>query len=317
MEIIHDMGFQGDYYVSHYWSSSNTFAWNSELALRFSLMLDRLQPHAVVFDGTWPFQGLLHACRQVARHPALVWSSRGLIKPGTKATAVDSAVFDLIIRPGELGATRQLEDLPAGGRHLTVPPVCLLTPDEPLPRAAARAALGLPLQGRLALFSLGPGNLKDVSGIGHGLLRHFQAAGFQVAWTRAPISVRDIPLPDSVLPISVYPLARYLRAFDCLVAAAGYNTCCEVVQSGIPTLFVPNTQLVDDQQQRALQVAEMACALVSPCETDHQRQAAVQALLKRMGQATAWQPPAVPMDGADLAADAILAVAQSQEISHG
>src|SRR5690606_8554877 len=195
--------------------------------------------------------------------------------------------------------------------------------------AAARASLGLAPGGRYALFSLGPGNLKDVSGIGQGLIRAFEAQGFQVLWARPPISVRDVELPASVQPLSVYPLARYLRAFDVFVGAAGYNTCCEVVQTGVPALLVPNEQLADDQVRRARLVADVAPAVVSACATESEREAAVQELIAMMRRPRSLDSrfrgndeavdetsrmsesllPSLFMNGAELAADEIFALA--------
>lgn len=314
IEIIEEMGFEADYFVSHYWSESSTFAWNSELAIRFGLMLERVRPDAVVFDGTWPFKGFLTACETYGS-PALVWSNRGLLKSDTKAVPVDEAEFDLVIQPGELGAAEARSNLEGGGTRLTVPPVCLLEDDELMDRAAARQALGLPQDGRFVLFSLGPGNLKDVAGIGHGLIDGFEAAGFQVVWARAPISVRDVELPAGVLPLSVYPLARYLRAFDAFVGAAGYNTCCELVQSRVPALLVPNAQLVDDQVRRARMVADVMPAVVSACESGQERKAAVDALLGMLCDEPAQQA-VVPMNGAALAAEAIMAVVADRRRAH-
>ena len=314
IEIIEEMGFEADYFVSHYWSDSSTFAWNSELAIRFGLMLERVRPEAVVFDGTWPFKGFLAACETFGS-PTLVWSNRGLLKSDTKTVPVDEALFDLVIQPGELGALEARSQLGGGGTRLTVPPVCLLEGDELLDRAAARQALGLPQDGRFVLFSLGPGNLKDVAGIGHGLIDAFESAGFQVVWARAPISVRDVELPAGVLPVSVYPLARSLRAFDAFVGAAGYNTCCELVQSRVPALLVPNAQLVDDQVRRAQMVADAMPAVVSACETAHEREAAVDVLLDMVRSAPSAQA-AVPMNGASLAADAIMAVMADRRRAH-
>ena len=62
-------------------------------------VLQKLLPQAkvVVFDGTWPFQGFLAACRAY-RHPLkLVWSNRGLLKENGKNVPVDESLFDLII----------------------------------------------------------------------------------------------------------------------------------------------------------------------------------------------------------------------------
>jgi UDP:flavonoid glycosyltransferase YjiC (YdhE family) len=238
-----------------------------------------------------------------------------LLKTDVAPVPVDEGAFDLVIQPGELGASKRESALVGGGRKVQVPPVCLLDNDELMDRDIAREALGLAPAGRYVLFSLGPGNLKEVSGIGHGLIRAFEAEGFQAVWARPPISVRDMELPAGVMPVSIYPLARYLRAFDAFVGAAGYNTCCEVVQAGIPSLLVPNEQLADDQARRAQMVANLIPAVVSACETDNQRKVAVQELLEMMTEAEPMRP-AIPMNGAALAAEEILALASSVRRQH-
>ena len=307
IEMIEEMGFEADYYVSHYWSDNTSYDWNQELAVRFGMMLERVQPDVVVFDGTWPFQGFMAACKAYG-NPAMVWSNRGLLKSEIKPVPVDETAFDLIIVPGELGDSYHEEALQGGGKKICVPPVTVLNNIELIERNAAREALGLEADGCYVLFSLGPGNLKDVSGIGHDLVRRFAAAGFQAIWVRAPISVRDAELPEGVASISVYPLVRYLKAFDAFVGAAGYNNCCEAVQAQVPSLLVPNTLLVDDQLRRALLVADNAPVVVSACETDVEREQAVGQLLEMMADSKI-QAPSIPMNGAAVAAEEILALA--------
>jgi UDP:flavonoid glycosyltransferase YjiC (YdhE family) len=231
-----------------------------------------------------------------------------LLKEGTFAATVDESEFDLVLVPGELGAVKRESLLAGGGLRLLIPPVCLLGSDEMLDRAAARKALGLSADGRHALFSLGSGNLKDVTEIGQGLIKILKAEGFNVAWAQPPISVHDVKLPLGVASLPIYPLARYLRAFDVFVGAAGYNTCYEVMQAGVPALFVPNMQLVDDQTRRARLVAELAPAVVSACETDRERINAVRALLAKSVNKGAMQGT-MPMNGASIAAEEILALA--------
>jgi UDP:flavonoid glycosyltransferase YjiC (YdhE family) len=308
-ESIEDFGFAVEYFISPFWSQNSTYDWNCELAVRFGMMLERVQPQVVVFDGTWPFQGFLAACKAYSRPLKLVWSNRGLLKEDSKQVSTDTTIFDLIIRPGELGSAVHEEMLPISVPRLTVPPVTLFGDAELLPRAEARRELGLPQEGRLALISLGPGNLKDVSGVGHRLIRLLQAEGFGCVWACAPISVRDVELPPSVRPLSVYPLVRCLRAFDVFVGAAGYNTCCEVAQTQVPSLIVPNALLADHQAARARLLAQHAPVVVSPCETDAEAAQAVGELLEL---ARAHKPRAcpVPMNGAELAAQAILRLAQ-------
>ena len=309
IEFIEEMGFTADYFISPFWSCNNTYDWNCELAVRFGMLLERIRPNVVVFDGTWPFQGFLAACRAYEHPLKLVWSNRGLLKKNVKVVPVDESLFDLIIQPGELGTVYNEIAMPSGGKKITVPSVTLLDDNELLPGADGRRRLGLELQGRYVLFSLGPGNLKDVSGMGHQLVRQFQAKGFKIVWACAPISVRDVKLLPTVKPISVYPLVRYFKAFDAFVGAAGYNTCCEVAQTQIPSLIVPNTLLADDQAARARLLAANAPVVFSPCETESECQVATGELLELMENHRPIPCP-LPMNGAALAAEAILRLAQ-------
>lgn len=283
LEIIQDMGFEADYFVSPFWSRSHINAWNRELAVRLGLILEEVRPAVAVFDGTWPFHGFMHAC-DVYGVPLRVWSNRGLHKEDFETVPVEESAFDLVIQPGEIGAEFVVERAERPGRKVTTPPVTVLRDDELLDRGEARDALRLPRDGRYALFSLGPGNLKDVSEVARGLIEEVQSHGFAAVWTRAPISVRDVSLPRDVQAISVYPLSRYLRAFDVFVGAAGYNACCELIQAGIPGLLVPNTMLADDQVRRAEMVARQAPVVVSACETAGERQEAVASLLELVSE---------------------------------
>ena len=309
IDMIEAMGFEADYFVSPFWSRASNRDWNRQLAIRLGMMLERVRPEVVVFDGTWPFAGLLDAAA-AAHVPHLVWSNLVLYKKNEGAVPVSESLFDLVIRLGELGSRFTVERESRPARKVMIPPVTLLRDEELLDRNAARDALDLDRHGRYALFSLGPGNLKDVSSIGRGLIDEVKSRGFTVVWARAPISVRDVPLPDGVIPVSVYPLARYMRAFDIFAGAAGYNTCCEVLQSRVPTLFVPNGLVIDDQARRAEMVASVVPAVTSPCETPQQRSDAVERLLSA-AQADHIAGPSIDLDGAEYAAEEILSLMHS------
>ncbi len=306
MEMIHEMGFEGDYFVSRFWSRASAWDWDRQLALRLGMLFERVRPEVVVFDGTWPYRGLLHAAAAYG-DTRMVWSDLTMYKEGWREVPVSQSNFDLVIKLGELGSGFSVDQEAEPVRKVTIPPVTLLRDDELFERQAARDSLGLNPNGRYALFSLGPGNLKDVSAIGRGLIDEIKARGYTVVWTRTPISTSDVPLPDGVVPISVYPVVRYIRAFDVIVSAAGYNTCCEVLQSGVPTLFVPNTLVADDQTRRAEMVAQAAPDVVSPCETAKQRVLAVEQLLA-LSASEREGKPAFDLGGAEHAADEILAL---------
>ena len=306
MEMIHEMGFEGDYFVSTFWSRASAWDWDRQLALRLGMLFERVRPEVVVFDGTWPYRGLLHAAAAYG-DTRMVWSDLTMFKEGWREVPVSQSNFDLVIKLGELGSGFSVDRESMPGRRITIPPFTMLKDEELLSRDAARDALGLTRQGRYVLFSLGPGNLKDVSGIGRCLVDEMTQRGYTVLWTRAPISASDAPLPDGVIPITQFPLLRIMRAFDIFVAAAGYNTCCEVLQSRVPTLFVPNTQVADDQTARAQLVAQAIPAVVSPCETPEQRADAVGRLLSARDNART-DTTAIDLRGAERAADEILAL---------
>lgn len=312
IEVIHDMGFEADYFVSEFWSRAHINAWNRELAVRLGLMLEEVRPAAVVFDGTWPFHGFMDACEAYGV-PVRAWSNRGLHKPDFEPVPVAESNFDLVLRPGEIGERFAVERAERPGRKVTIPPVTLLRTDELLERHAAREALGLDHDGRYALLSLGPGNLKDVSQIARDLIAELQARGFRIVWPLPPITVRDVPLPADAIPISAYPLVRYMRAFDVFAGAAGYNTCCEVLQAGVPSLLVPNTLVADDQTRRAEMMSRCAPVIVSSCDGPEACREAVAELLALEGTSSGEEPPV--LDGAERAVEEILALVEVQAIA--
>ena len=302
------MGFAAEYFISPFWSCNSTYHWNTELAVRLGMFLEHMRPSVIVFDGTWPFQGFLSTCKAYRNHGhtlKMVWSKRGFLKKTVKVCPVDERLFDMILEPSELGCEYHEAVLSNSiTQKITVPPVTLMRDDEILTREEACNALNLDPHGHYVLFSLGSGNLKDVNSLGQRLIQSFQKEGFSPVWACPPISVHDIELPSSVQALSVFPLVQYLRAFDILVGAAGYNTCYEIVQTGIPSLLIPNTLLVDDQTRRAKLIAKYAPVIVNACETVEDMTAAVQEVIALSNTPCSY--PKVQLNGAELAAQALL-----------
>ncbi len=312
VEIIEDMGFDAEYYVSQFWSTNSNYIWNTELAFRLSMVLEHVQPQVIVFDGTWPYQGFLGACKTYGK-AKLVWSKRGLFKDGVQKTPVNEQLFDLILEPGELvenlvEASKPLKNTTS---KLKLAPVTLLREDEILDKASARQELGLCLSTKYALLSLGPGNLRDVNDLGHKCIAILQELGYTVVVACAPISVNDISLPQGVLPLSVYPLVRVMRAFDVFMGAAGYNTCCEVVQTQIPTVLLPNTLLADDQTRRAHLVAKNSPTVVCLSEKKKDLQKALDDVLNLQWTLQSTLQNTLHMGGAEEAAMALLGLSKN------
>jgi UDP-N-acetylglucosamine:LPS N-acetylglucosamine transferase len=70
------------------------------------------------------------------------------------------------------------------------------------------------------------------------------------------------PVPGAHV-VRVYPISRYLRGFDLVVSASGYNSFHELIAFGIPAVFVPNRETaLDDQVSRARFAAAAGAALI-------------------------------------------------------
>lgn len=248
--------------------------WNVSFAARFAEMLRRERPAAVVFDGTFPYDGLFVATEALPG-VRLVWSRRGMWRPQLGASALSrSARFDLVVEPGELAASADRGATADRSDAVRVGPVTMLDAAEQLPREQAAAVLGIDASRPAALVTLGAGNINDITSdlgiIVGGLL---DVPGLQVVVTRPVIADAGGEAQERVHGVSVYPISRYLTAIDLAVAAAGYNSFHELVGFGVPTAFLPNTSTaLDDQPGRARWAQEAGVGLcidaVTPAEVE-------------------------------------------------
>ena len=153
--VVAQYGYPFEYVPSMGATGLSSKRWHNLFAERLSDAVARLRPEIVVFDGTWPYDGIRRV-REVYSDVRWVWSRRGMWRRGKSVEQIAKAAwFHEVLAPGELaepydkGATSA-----AGGIRLG--PVTLLDADELDDRDAARQALGLPLDRRLALLALGP-----------------------------------------------------------------------------------------------------------------------------------------------------------------
>lgn len=235
------------------------------MAPRLLAALRYHDPAAVVFDGNVPREALLAACAEI--DAPLVWVRRGMWRadPNLARHLALSHRFAAVIEPGEAaaeadrGATARAADGP-----VPVPPVMLTEPADLLPRAAARRALGLPPDGPAALVQLGSGSNRDVEGQLDRLVPAAAALGIELVV--AEWLIRHNPVRRQGLRyLAAFPHARYFRAFDLSVSAAGYNAFHELLHHGVPTLFLPNDHhKVDDQRARATWAEARGAAICVP-----------------------------------------------------
>jgi hypothetical protein len=155
------------------------------------------------------------------------------------ARAVEA--FDLLLVPGE--------DAPFSGhpRAVRTAPWLLLEPGEVLPRAEARARLGVPAEdSRPVVAVMGCGTAAEVEEAGEVASR-LRARLEGAAWVRWLVPPGTVASGDGV---PLWPALAVLPGVDVLVGAGGYNTVQEARATGTPLVALARPRLYDRQALR-------------------------------------------------------------------
>jgi hypothetical protein len=255
--VLRELGYPAEYLPSADRLGMKRAAWQVLVGPRLVQVLRRLRPRLVLVDHVGPPDALLEA-RERTQGMELWWSRRGLWREGRHRHRLALAeMFDRIVEPGDLAAPIDRGVTATRRRGVTaVPPITVVGPDELEDRADARAALGLPPDGRAVLIQLSdsdPARLTALIAQAAAIVREVVGAEPMHLFAPQHVLHRDALGPvDGVHLRAVYPVARYLPAFDGVISTAGYNSYHEVVMSGVPAVFVArDANSLDDQRRRA------------------------------------------------------------------
>ncbi|GLY28469.1 glycosyltransferase [Kineosporia sp. NBRC 101731] len=237
--------------------------WDAYLAERITALITETNASAFVFDGVYPYDGVLRALRRMPDVP-FIWSRRAMWQKGVGARALRyRRLFAAVLEPGDLasagdvGRTVYLEDARRVG------PITLVGQVPQLSREQAIEQLELDPDRPRLLLTLGSSKRSDLYSAYQRTVEQFTAAGWQVVVTSSPLRGRAASAAGPK-QISVFPLVKYLKAFDAAVSASGYNAVHELLYSAVPTLLVPNADAVtDDQRTRARIVGNSGLALAA------------------------------------------------------
>ncbi|MEE6289018.1 glycosyltransferase [Georgenia sp. MJ173] len=286
--------------------------WQPMFVDRAAETVDRVGADVVVFDGTWPYNGIeeIRARRPQTRW---VWSRRGMWRAGMNTEQLAKAAwFDDVIEPGDLAAAYDAGATVGTPAH-RVGPVTLVDPADLADRQEAREALGLPLDGPLALVSLGAGNINDTSGDLGAAAAALERLGVGVCVTVPGIAADAGHGGAGVHLVRDYPLSRRYRAFDVVISASGYNSFHELLRLGVPSLFVPNTATkLDDQEGRARFAVDQGWAHQLPALTVETASPLLEDLLTRGTSMVAGAQAADPGNGATEAAGILVRLANGE-----
>jgi predicted glycosyltransferase len=217
-------------------------------------------------------------------------------------------LYDLVIVPesnADVLAPREIDD-----RLVYVGPVLSRERWELAPRDVARVELGVRDDAQCVYVSAGGGGDRGAEDhIASAVAALAADPSLSVVVGAGPL-YRGRPFPG--VTTLTGRAAEWSLAFDAAVCAAGYNTFGELMFAGVPTAFLPQEKLADDQRARA-ERAERAGAAVM-LEPRGDVHAAVRELLAKPGAREAAQG-LVPDNGARVAAAELLRlVVAPQEI---
>jgi hypothetical protein len=255
--VVAKFGFPYVYIASKNETGMSPAAWNAYSEARFREEFALLKPDVLIFDGTWPYRGLLNAA--AAEGVRMVWSRRGMWRETVADRALSAAVnFEGVIQPGEFsaeldkGATTRMDD------SYKVAPLTILDRSELLSREEARERLGLNPGERGVLVTLGAGNLNNISDTTSVVVQALKELGppWRIFLTNNPIAA-GVTAFDGVDSLDIYPIVEYANAFDFTVSATGYNSFHEWIMACIPTLWIPNLQTQTDDQGARSRYAEL------------------------------------------------------------
>lgn len=236
----------------HKFDGMDSSTWNMLVEEMLNLIFDTHVPTNFVFDGAYPYRGMLDAIHG-RTNLNKVWVRRGMFKKGKSVPVGSIEHFDLIVHPGDAVKVKESE-IQHNVEILNTEPILLVNHDEMFSRDDARNRLGVP-DGAVAVYvQLGAGQINDIDSeikiTVDCLLENeniFIVIGESMLGKRVKISNKRVTI------LRDYPNSLYYNAFDFSIQAGGYNSFHEMRSIKLPTLFYPNLNTgMDDQKSRCL-----------------------------------------------------------------
>ena len=245
-----------------YFKDMESAEWNALVEEELTLCFDTHRPKTFVFDGAFPYRGMLRAISPREDIDKL-WMRRGTFRKGSNIPVDSIDFFDAIIHP-EDSVRRVSNSLEHNVEVITCPPILILDEDEKLPRDDARRRLGIPIECTAVYVQLGAGEINDINSEIHLTISALTSnEGVHVILGESLIGSRLSIDLENVHVIRDYPNAIYFNGFDATVQAGGYNSFHESRQSNLPALFYPNLNTgMDDQLARCNIAVEEGWGLV-------------------------------------------------------
>jgi glycosyl transferase family 28 len=136
-----------------------------------------------------------------------------------------------------------------------VGPILLREREELMPREAARAALGV-ADRKCVYITLGGGGDEAAPRVLPELTDRLVARGWHVVVGAGPLYLGPERRGPHITWMDRYVPLELLGGADAAVSAGGYNSVTELMFAGVPTVFLPQPRIADDQAGRARAAAD-------------------------------------------------------------
>jgi predicted glycosyltransferase len=143
-----------------------------------------------------------------------------------------------------------------------VGPILLREREELLDRDAARTALGISSR-RAVYVTLGGGGDEAAARVLPPLTERLVARGWHVVVGAGPLYIGPERRGPHITWMDRYVPLELLGGVDAAVSAGGYNSVTELMFAGVPTVFLPQPRIADDQDGRARAAAQAGAARVA------------------------------------------------------
>ncbi len=118
-------------------------------------------------------------------------------------------------------------------------------------RASARQALGVEGDRRTVYVTLGGGGDVAAERALPRLVDHLRERDWHVVVGAGPLYQGDERRGERITWLDRYVPMELFPGFDAAVSAGGYNAYHELMYAGVPTVFLPQPRIADDQHERA------------------------------------------------------------------
>lgn len=238
--------------------------WNTLCEEILNIVFLQHRPSYFVFDGAYPYRGMLNAISNLDASIKKVWLKRPSIKSNAKSLPVDCYnYFNAIVKPGDSTNTNFDEEYDNDLNLHEVSPMLIYDQSNIDYSQSIRKRLDIPEDSLVAYVQLGAGKINDIEDILEIVLSSLaKYSECYVIMAESLIGDRLNIEQDRLRILRDFPNSRWFHDVDFSIIAGGYNSYHEMVEFCVPSIVIPNTATGRDDQVARIKEASEKRAMV-------------------------------------------------------